>query len=382
MAAFPPESTGPEDDLTIRGEIGDTSVPELLRSLLGSGETGILTLRAGEVTKSIYIRAGRVLYAASTNVDERLGESLLVRGRITARHYLEASKMIRPGRRLGAILVEMGALESEELVPAVEHQVKEILLDLCTWTHGSYELVMKDLDPDAMVTLNISTENLILEGIRRVRAWSQLMRGLGDIEAVLVRPGSADHKLELGAEEQEVLAQVNGRSTVEQICDVSYLSHFETCRILWGLQVLGAVIRRGQKDPAAEEGARARERELDLEGIVEKFNQMFGRIFTFLQGRLGREVDAFMDAVLDDVSRQYGSLFAGVDLKQYGRADFEQMLANVADLPPEQRKSLIVAGLNELVFVIQLAVRTRRGKEEEAVVSGIIKEGFRRLGAA
>jgi hypothetical protein len=89
-----------------------------------------------------------------------------------------------------------------------------------------------------------------------------------------------------------------------------------------------------------------------------------------------------MDTVLDDVSRQYGSLFAGVDLKQYGRADFEQMLANIADLPPEQRKSLMVAGLNELVFVIQLSVGTRFGKEEAAVVSGIIKEGFRRLGAA
>ena len=58
------------------------------------------------------------------------------------------------------------------------------------------------------------------------------------------------------------------------------------------------------------------------------------------------------------------------------------MLANVADLPADQRKSLMVAGLNELVFVIQLSVRTRYGRQEEAVVSGIIKEGFRRLGAA
>jgi hypothetical protein len=382
MAAFPPEPTEPDDDLTIRGEIGDTSVAELLRSLLGSGETGILTLRNGDVTKSLSIRGGRVLYAASTNADERLGESLLLRGRITARQYLEASKMVRPGRRLGAILVEMGALESEELVPAVEHQAKEILMDLFTWTHGTYDLVIKDLDPDTLVTLNISTENLILEGIRRVRSWSQLMRGLGDIGTVLARAGSPDYKIELSTEEQEVLAQVNGRSTVEQICDVSYLSQFETCRILWGFLVLGVVVRRGQTDTVAEEGARERERELDLEGIVEKFNQMFGRIFTFLQGRLGREVDAFMDTVLDDVSRQYGSLFAGVDLKQYGRADFEQMLANVADLPPEQRKALMVAGLNELVFVIQLSVRKRFGREEEAVVSGIIKEGFRRLGAA
>jgi hypothetical protein len=58
------------------------------------------------------------------------------------------------------------------------------------------------------------------------------------------------------------------------------------------------------------------------------------------------------------------------------------MLANVADLPAEQRKSLMVSGLNELVFVIQLAVRTRYGAEEAAVISGIIKEGFRKLGVA
>jgi hypothetical protein len=382
MEGYLPEFTGPEDDLTIRGEIGDTSVAELLRSLLRSGETGILTLRSGDITKSVYIRAGRVLYAASTNVDERLGESLLLRGRITARQYVEASKMIRPGRRLGAILVEMGALDSEELIPAVEQQVKEILLELFHWTHGSYELVMKDVDPETVFTVNISTENLLLEGVRRTRSWSQLMRGLGDIGAVLARTPGSDHKLDLTTEEQEVLAQVNGRSTVEQICDVSYLSHFDTCRILWGLLVVGILGRRGQADAAAEEGVRELERELDLEGIVEKFNQMFGRIYIFLQGRLGGAVDTFMDTVLDDVSRQYGTLFAGVDLKQYGRADFEQMLANVADLPPEQRKSLMVSGLNELVFVIQLSVRTRFGREEEAVVSGIIKDGFRRLGAA
>jgi hypothetical protein len=88
-----------------------------------------------------------------------------------------------------------------------------------------------------------------------------------------------------------------------------------------------------------------------------------------------------METCMEEVSRQYGALFHGVDLKQYGRADYEQMLANVADLPPEQRKSVMVAALNELVFVIQLAVRTRHGVQEEAVVSGIIKDGLRRLGS-
>ena len=375
---------GGAEELTIRGEIETSSVPELLRSLLGSGETGILTLRRGDATKSIFIQQGRVVYAASNNADERLGESLVIRGKITARQFLEASKMIRPGRRLGAILVEMEALDSEDLMPSVELQVHDILMELFDWTHGEYELVIKDMDTDQVLSLHISTENLILEGIRRSRSFSQVIRGVGDIDAVLVASGTTDvlYKLDLTAEEQEILSHVNGRATVEQICDVSYLSNFETCRILWALKVLGVIRRSGAEDVAAVgTNALEQQRELDLEAIVEKFNQMFGRIYHFLRGRLGDGVDGFMETCMEEVSRQYGALFDGVDLKTYGRADYEQMLANVADLPPEQRKSLMVAALNELVFVIQLAVRTRRGAQEEAVISGIIKDGLRRLGS-
>jgi hypothetical protein len=375
---------GGAEELTIRGEIETSSVPELLRSLLGSGETGILTLRRGDATKSIFIHQGRVVYAASNNADERLGESLVIRGKITARQFLEASKMIRPGRRLGGILVEMEALDPEDLMPSVEQQVHDILMELFDWTHGEYELVIKDMDPDQVLSLQISTENLILEGIRRSRSFSQVIRGIGDIDAVLVPTGTTEvrHKLDLTTEEQEVLSHVNGLATVEQICDVSYLSNFETCRILWALKVLGVIRRSGAEDVAAVgSNALEQQRELDLEAIVEKFNQMFGRIYHFLRGRLGDGVDAFMETCMEEVSRQYGALFDGVDLKTYGRADYEQMLANVADLPPEQRKSLMVAALNELVFVIQLAVRTRRGAQEEAVISGIIKDGLRRLGS-
>ena len=378
----PPGSSLDDDDLTLRGEIETSSVPELLRSFVGSRETGILTFRNGDAAKSIYMHEGRIVFAASTDPDERLGENLLLRGRITARQYLEASKLIRPGRRLGAILVELEAIDPDELTPAVELQVKDLLVDLLNWTHGDYELVMKEVDPSTIVTVQISTENVILEGIRRTRSWSRVLHGIGDIEAVPIPTGSTEvlYKLELTQEEQEILSHVNGRASVEQICQVSYLSNFETCRILWAFHVLG-LIRRGHAGDPARAGIEAKERELDLEEIVEKFNHMFGRVYTFLRGRLGDDVDAFMDAAVEQVSRQYALLFAGVDLKHYGRVDFDQILANVADVPADQRTILVVTGLNELVFVIQLAVRSQRGRDEEAVVSGIIKEGLRRIGA-
>ena len=391
----PPEfEPGPfeGEELTIKGDLETSSVPELLRSLLASRETGILTFRRDDLLKTVYLREGRVVYGTSSDPDDRLGESLLLRGKITARQYLQASNMIRPDRRLGAILVEMEALEPDELVPAVEQHVRDILMDLVCWNRGDYELVMRDVDlrdveAASVINLNISTENLILEGIRRCRSWSQVLRGIGgDIGVVMAPTGETDllYKLDLPSEEQEVLAQVNGRSSAEQICQVSYLSDFETCRILWALLVLGVIRREkaGEARGAGGEGAPAKDGELDLEDIVERFNQMFGRIYSFLEARIQGGVDEFMDAALEQVSRQYAKLFDGVDLRAYGRADYEQMLANVADLPAEQRKSLMVSGLNELVFVIQLAVRTRYGAEEAAVISGIIKEGFRKLGVA
>ena len=84
-------------------------------------------------------------------------------------------------------------------MPAVEHQVREILMDLFTWTRGDYELVIQDLDPEGLVVLNMSTENLILEGIRRSTAWSQVIRAIGEIGTVFVPTGNTEVLLQAGA---------------------------------------------------------------------------------------------------------------------------------------------------------------------------------------
>jgi hypothetical protein len=377
---------GGDEGLILRGSIEETSVPELLRSVLGSGETGVLTFRKGDLTKSVHLHMGRVVYARSSDPDERLGEDLLLRGKISVRQYLDASRLVAPGRRLGTILVELEALEPEDLIGSIEHHVKQILLDVFTWTHGEYELVMTEPGGEDVIALNFSTESLILEGIRRTRAWSRVWRGVGgDLESIPVPTGNTEAllRVELTEDEQEVLSHVNGRATIEQICQVSYLSNLETCRVLWALTLLG-VVRRGKPDDsvAHEEGRVQREQELDLESIVERFNQMLGRIYSFLQGRGAEGADALMDEALAQIAGQYELLFYGVDLKQYGRADYDQLLANVADLPAAERRRLMLAGLNELVTSIQLSVRQRLGTQEIAVVSGIIKDAYRKFGVA
>lgn len=375
-----------EDDgsLTLRGRLEESSVPELLKSVLSSGETGVLTFKSGEITKSVFMHKGKVTYARSNNPDERLGECLLLRGKITARQYLEASKLIRPGRRLGAILIELEALEAEELLPALEGHVRDILLDVFTWSHGEYELVMNQPGPEDVATLTMPWEGLVLEGMRRTRSWSRVWRGIGDISQAPVPTGATEvlQRIELSDEEQDILSHVNGRATIEQICQASYLPHFETCRLLWTFQVLG-LVRRGQATEEAQaEDRRERESELDVEDVVERLNQTLSRVYSFLRGRMGEDVDRLFAEALGRTQARYESLYYDIDLRQYGRADFDQMLANVADLPAAERRSLLVAGLKDLLASVQTGARGERGPEEEVVVSGIIKDGLRRIGAA
>jgi hypothetical protein len=226
-----------------RGRIQDSSVPDLLLSVAANRDTGILTLRNGSVIKSLYLHMGHVIYARSSDPDERMGESLLQRGKITVRQYLEAGQEMQPARRLGTVLVEMGALEPLDLLPVMQLHVKEILLDVLTWAHGEYELIPGEIGFEDVVILSFPMENLILEGIRRTRAWSLVSRGIGDINSVPVPTGNTEVLLKLGLtdDEQHVLTHVNGRASVEQICQVSYLSNLETCRILWALKVLGVI---------------------------------------------------------------------------------------------------------------------------------------------
>ena len=98
------------EELTISGSLSESSLPELLASISRSKETGILNFHDAGRWKAIYFKEGRIIYAMSNAQDDRLGEFLLKSGKITVRQFLEASKLIQPDKKLGAVLVEQGII--------------------------------------------------------------------------------------------------------------------------------------------------------------------------------------------------------------------------------------------------------------------------------
>ena len=82
----------------------------------------------------------RIIYASSTDPDMGLGEVLLRGGEIDLHQYNTAMDRIVVARRIGTTLVELGYLDADQLIRAVEHQASTIVLNAMAYRSGNYTI--------------------------------------------------------------------------------------------------------------------------------------------------------------------------------------------------------------------------------------------------
>ncbi|HEU0105264.1 MAG TPA: DUF4388 domain-containing protein [Vicinamibacteria bacterium] len=227
------------------GRLADHEFADLVREVYSRHWNGLLTLNHMGVEKSVRVQDGRLVFAFSSARDDRLGELLLRRGRITLHQYVEASRAMRKGIRLGTILVEQGALDARELVKVVMDHTQEIIYSAFQWTEGLYHFTDGGGSPEPIM-LKLSTPDAILEGIRRIDSWSRIERAVGSMETRYARARGYEKVLSemtLSLEKLSILTGLDVEQDVGTICKSSTLTHYEVCRTLWAYRVIGVVQR-------------------------------------------------------------------------------------------------------------------------------------------
>lgn len=126
------------DRLTLRGQIEDSRIPELLRPWRAAERPESSPSAPGTSPRACTSTWGRVVYARSSNPDERMGEILLPRGRITVRQCLDAGQMIHPRLALPsfdglATLADVRLPETASLSPVHSETRKEFKPALRGW---------------------------------------------------------------------------------------------------------------------------------------------------------------------------------------------------------------------------------------------------------
>jgi hypothetical protein len=357
------------DELSIQGTLSETTVPDLFRSIVRSNETAIVTLETAGHTDAVYFNEGRLVFASSTDPDMGLAETLLRGGELNLQQYNQAMERSIVTRRIGALLIELGYLKPEELSRAVERQASAIVLNAMAYRSGNYTIEFTANFPDEIITLPLSTERMILDGVRRIEYWSVILRGIGRLERLLEQSPNVDTRtfqLELNEDEGHVLSLLSDPQTVERLCARSYLSNFVTCRTLWGLMAVN-LVQDSQQEELSEKRA-AEESEYEMEAVVEQYNTVFQKIFALVFQKIGDHVYDFVDRVVLHLSPDTMPYLSGMTLVNEARIDFDQLLNNLIASGSQDHRAVVHNVLNELLYGWIYEIKREFGEKMESEI--------------
>ncbi|MBI5075091.1 MAG: DnaJ domain-containing protein [Nitrospirae bacterium] len=256
-------------EIPARGNIRDTSLARLLVQLNRNRVIGTLSLTTPSFTKKIYLSEGDVIFASSTYEDDRLGEMLLKAGKITVEQYDKSVEVLKAtkDKRQGAILVELGYLTPKDLFWGVKYQVREIIHSMFVVEEGDYDFREGELSTQEVITLRMSVGNLIYAGVNRIVNWTRIRKEMPHTDSVLKLsedPLSLFQDIELTQQDKKILSLVDGKRTIKEIIDSSWMGSFEALKVLYVLWSIGMV----EDQVSKEDETVGKEKEANTEDAV------------------------------------------------------------------------------------------------------------------
>jgi hypothetical protein len=241
----------------LQGNIDRFTLPEIFQLIANSHKTGTLGIQKDDDIIMIYFEKGQIIYGYGPRKTYHIGQLLRERGRITAEQLEEAVTMQSKkasSERLGQILIQKGYIDRTDLEKVVREQVEELIYSILSWQSGSFKFYENQYPTQEEIKVNISVENAILEGCRRIDEINRTREVLPDFETVLtIAPSPAERRtdISLQAEEWNLLSLVNGRRSINEIVEISNLDKVITLQKLAALKLAGLItetIKKGEEE--------------------------------------------------------------------------------------------------------------------------------------
>ena len=212
----------------VQGELGLGTLPALIRKLHEERRTGTLHIRARGSERRVHFQCGAVVFAGSNRTGDRLDQLLRAEGLVDSATLKEARQAQESsGKRFGECLIDLEALSEDELLAAVERQVRSIVTFLFSLDRGQYRFEETEDPVEQDLTLDLPMREIIVDGIRSMEDPIALQIGVGAMTDYLYA-GSMSESTNVNAAEGFVLSRVDGRTNPNRtiIYDTSASSSF------------------------------------------------------------------------------------------------------------------------------------------------------------
>ena len=349
------ESAVNADKVLMAGLVEEVGIVDLLSFFNMFRKSGLLRFNLPGGNKSLYFQNGEIVYATSTFPEEEIGEILYSLGKFD-REILHGARQFANGEiPLGKILADQGIITSQDLWAATKSQVETIAYNLFAFHEGSFVFSGVKLEEDKIISLSMTTQNLIMEGLRRVDERAVYMQKVKSLDAMPVATGKMPNDLDRVSQRMVALVQ-SGVSDVNELLRRSGSGEFDALRLLSQLVERG-VVKMEEAPTVAVEGV--------LGEVVKIFNGVLvamHRVVSAKNPQFRVEISRF----LRDLPQPYSYVFRQTALKEDGSIDGGRVLANLAGLEEGDKLRLLSEALSELVYMECIAARRELGTADSA----------------
>jgi hypothetical protein len=214
------------------------SISDLLQWLGNSASTGVLSLERNKVSKRVIFRDGRVIACSTDEPSELLGHFLVSRGKISEETLRMAlGRQEQSGGHLGGILVEMGALTSEDLTRLLSAKTEETIFSLFDIDDAVFRFEDSDFSSENVsFPVELRVEDILLRGMQRFDEMRQIRTVFNDPGIVLRQTGrSPSEVIRQNRMARTIYEAINGERTVAEILLHAHASEFLVTKFLFEL---------------------------------------------------------------------------------------------------------------------------------------------------
>jgi len=243
-----PTRSSPSIDATApptrSGSLKETSLTGLLGDLHRNHETGRLDLHRSPLKKSIFFTGGEPVFVISNVEKEAFGEYLVTAGLLTPADLARVRKQKELGSlQLIDLLLRSKAVAPSELYRSLSDQVRDRILDLFTWSDGTFAFYTGERPPEAGMPLNLNCLSLVHDGVMEQIPLAFIRKAIGSNKKTSVRRSifTVPPNLGLSGLDQRLLHRIE--TNPNSLDDLLHDQHSEerTLRLVYLLRELGLV---------------------------------------------------------------------------------------------------------------------------------------------
>jgi hypothetical protein len=226
--------------LRLEGSLDAFSLPDIFALLAMTKKTGALELRRPGVSGVVYFSGGSITGASSDLSRQALGRRLVAAGLVGDRTLAEAVDRVAadPAVGLGRVLHQEEAVDEAVLHEAVTEQVIDAVFDLLRWPDGDFSFAVDAANPDD-VGIAQGVDEVVADSRRRLDAWQAVAAAVPSPTTVLSLAVSLAGEATIDRDGWTVLALVDGRRTVAQVCDLAGRGEYAV------VSTMAELVRRG-----------------------------------------------------------------------------------------------------------------------------------------